>query len=60
MTTTISPVNGHDLDAAAPEVLSGSDGNSAVQVRLHDRRFLGDYETTFAVEPHPLAPEGPT
>jgi hypothetical protein len=43
-------VNGHDPDGAAPQVIIGSNENQASQVRLHDCRFLGEYETTFAVD----------
>jgi Family of unknown function (DUF6228) len=42
-------VNGHDLDGAMPQVIIRSDENPSAQVRLHDCRFLGQYETTFAV-----------
>jgi hypothetical protein len=45
-------VNGHDLDGTAPQVIIGSNENSAAQVRLHDCRFHGEYETTFAVDFH--------
>jgi hypothetical protein len=45
-------VNGHDLDGTAPQVIIRSYENAAAQVRLHDRRFLGEYETTFAVDLH--------
>jgi hypothetical protein len=45
-------VNGYDLDAAAPQMIIGSSGTAAAQVRLHDCRFLGEYETTFAVDLH--------
>jgi hypothetical protein len=43
-------VNGHGLDGTAPQVIIGSYENAAARVRLHDRRFLCEYETTFAVE----------
>ena len=45
-------MNGDDLDDAAPQVIITSYENAAAQVRLHDRRLLGEYETTFAVGLH--------
>jgi hypothetical protein len=45
-------VNDLDPDGAAPQVIIGSYENAAARVRLHDRRLLGEYETTFAVELH--------
>jgi len=52
MTPKIPPVNGHDPDGTAPQVIIGSYENAAAQVRLHDCRLLGEYETTFAVDLH--------
>lgn len=42
-------MNGDDLDGAAPQVIITSYENAAAQVRLRDRRLVGEYETTFAV-----------
>lgn len=35
-----------------PQVIIRSGENSSAQVRLHDCRFRGEYETTFAVDLH--------
>jgi hypothetical protein len=45
-------VDGRNLDDAAPEVVIRSDDSPAAEVRLHDCRFLGEYETAFAVALH--------
>jgi hypothetical protein len=42
-------VDGDDLDGAAPQVIITSYADAAARVRLHDRRLVGEYETTFAV-----------
>lgn len=42
-------MDSHDPDAAAPQVIIRSGKDAAAQVRLHDCRFPGEYETTFAV-----------
>jgi Family of unknown function (DUF6228) len=45
-------VNSQDVDGATPQVIIGSSDDAATRVRLHDCRFLGEYETTFAVDVH--------
>ena len=45
-------MTGDDLDGAAPQVIITSYENAAAQVRLHGRRLVGEYETTFAVGLH--------
>jgi hypothetical protein len=50
-------VNDLDPDGAAAQVIIGSYENAAARVRLHDRRLLGEYETTFAVELHADGPD---
>jgi hypothetical protein len=45
-------VNGHDPNGAMSQVIIRSEENPSAQVRLHDCRFAGEYETTFAVDLH--------
>lgn len=53
MTPILPPVDGEDLDvAAAPQVIVRCEQDPAVRVRLHDRQFIGEDETAFAVDLH--------
>jgi len=45
-------VDGRDLGSGVPQVDIRSDGSPSAEVRHYDRRFLGEYETTFAVGLH--------
>ena len=50
--TLILPPVGDDYDATPAQVIIRSEEDPAVLVRLHDRQFIDEHETGFAVDLH--------